>query len=345
MEKRDAALLIVTSTIVHDVPKHKKDDTSGQVEYSERESDLNGDLKLFFKDKVSEAIGGKGFKIVFDATFSSPVPTLIKNIIDGRSPSFIDSSKEISKHLYDIQKGWNPAGIVVVIKGQVNRKKVAVIMKLERDEGARLKKHSREHYIDIESVRDLMLTKKTKLFKVGLFFDRADFNTDFDGYVCDNQISLESTAVVARFFLEQFLGCQLYDDMRKLTRQFFEATKEYILRVEDPIRKAKYYEHLLSYMNRPLRTIDPRDFAVNHFEQQDRHDYEEHLVRNNMQVAPFEKDTELVKAHITKMMIDFENDVSIISRNGELGNRVILTDEGGGITKAEVRSKIKKIGS
>ncbi len=76
---------------------------------------------------------------------------------------------------------------------------------LERDEGARLKKNHRSHFIDIESVRDLMLTKKTRLYKVGLFFDREEFNAEFDGYVCDNQLSTESTIGVAKFFLERFL--------------------------------------------------------------------------------------------------------------------------------------------
>lgn len=345
MEKKDSALLNISHTIVHDVPKHKKGESTSQIEYSEKESDLKAELKLFFKDKVSEAITTKGFKVLFDSAATSPVPDLIKRLISEKRSTVVDSSKIISKHLFDIQTGWNPAGIVVIIKGEVSQKKVLVIMKLERDEGARLKKNQKAHYIDIESVRDLMLTKKTKLYKVGLFFNRDEFSADFDGFVCDNQMSTESTKAVARFFLEQFLGCQLYDDTRKLTQDFFEATKEYILRVEDPIKRAKYYEHLLSYMNRPVRMIDPRDFAINHFEQGDRQSYEDHLGRLNVLIGPFEKDTELINSHITKMMIDFENDVSIISRNGELGDRVKLTDEGGGVTKAEIRSRIKRIGS
>lgn len=345
MEKRDSALLSISNVTVHDVPKHKKNETTAQIDYSERESALTDELKVFFVTKVAEAVTSKGFKVLFNPDSASPVPELIKSIMCGPIEPFVDSSKQISKHLYDIQTGWNPAGIVVVLKGSVNNNKVVVVLKLERDEGARLKKNSRQHFIDIESVRDLMLTKKTRLYKVGFFFDRSDFNSDFDGYVCDNQISIESTAGVAKFFLEQYLGCRLYDDTRKLTRNFFESTKEFILRVETPIKRATYYEHLLSYMNRQIRTIDPREFSVTYLDQDDRQIYEDHLSRFNVQLSPFEKDNDLITAHIEKMMIDFDNDVSIISRNGELGNRVTLTDEGNGITKAEVRAKIKKIGS
>lgn len=345
MNKRDTALLSISETIVHDVPKHKRGEENAQVEYSTRESVLNDDLKLFFKGKVTEAVNLKGFKVVFDPATTSPVPDIIQCLIRQGDDSIVEPSKRVSKHLLDIQTGCNPPGIVVLIRGLVNGQRVIVIMKLERDEGARLRKDEELHFIDIESVRDLMLTKKTRLFKVGVFFDRTAFHADFDGYVCDNQISADSAPGMAKFFLNQFLGCQLYDDTRKLTREFYEATKDFIVHVENPIRRATYYEHLLSYMNRPGGAIDPREFAVTHFEEEDRHPYEEHLTRHNVQTTPFQKDVELVKTHITKMMIDFENDISIISRNGELGNRVSLTDEGGGITKAEIRSRIKKIDS
>lgn len=344
MERNDIARMTITSVIVHDIPKHKKGETTSQVEYSERESDLTPELKVFFKNKVTEAISSKGFKVIFSTAPTSPVPEHLRSILKGRIATFIESSKVIAKHLHDIQSGWNPAGILVILKGKVDRKSIVVVMKLERDEGARLKKHQREHYIDIETVRDLMLTKKTKLYKVGFHFDREECATDFDGYVCDNQVSIESTSGIAKFFLDQFLGCELFEDPQKMTRAFFEGSKSYVLTIDDPIKRATYYEHLLSYMNRPQDAIDPREFATTHLEQVDRQQYEDHLTRLNVGIAPFVKDNELVRGHITRMLIDFENDVSIISRNGEFGNRVRLTDAGEGLTKAEITSKIRKIG-
>ena len=44
-------------------------------------------------------------------------------------------------------------------------------------------------------------------------------------------------------------------------------------------------------------------------------------------------------------MIDFDNDVSIISKNGDRGNKVKLTNVDNGYTKAEIIGKIKNIGS
>jgi len=344
MNTQDCAELVIAHTIVHDVPKHKKKDIGGQVDYSDRESDLTQELKLFFRDKITQAISNKGFKVCFNQSSSSPVRGEILGLLKSPRKSIVQPSKDISKHLHNIQMGWNPAGIVVVIKGTIRSKPVLVILKLERDEGARLKKNQRAHFIDIESVRDLMLTKKTNVYKVGLFFLRDDFAADFDGFVCDNQIGNVSSGV-ARFFLEDFLGCTLYEDTRKMTRTFFDVGKEFIETIVDPIKKAKYYEHLLSYLNRPVNTVDPRSFITEYLDPEDRQGFEHFANQRQLPMAPFPKDNELIKSHLTKMMIDFENDVSIISKNGELGEKVKLSDAGGGNIRAEIVSKLKRVTS
>ena len=48
MQKKDIALLEISKIIVHDVPRHKKDDKSPQIDYSDRESNLNTDPQTYF---------------------------------------------------------------------------------------------------------------------------------------------------------------------------------------------------------------------------------------------------------------------------------------------------------
>ena len=82
-----------------------------------------------------------------------------------------------------------------------------------------------------------MLTKKTKVYKVGLFFNRNDFNADFDGYVNDSQASSYGRISVARFFLSEFLGCMMYGDTRILTKQFFDVSKILSLKLKTQSKK------------------------------------------------------------------------------------------------------------
>jgi hypothetical protein len=345
MEKQDISLLIIDKIIVHDVPKHKKSDISKTVDYSEKESKLTQELKIFFKDKLTETISKKGFKVYFDPDTTSPIPSLVSLLNSSPRKNIVKASKEIAKHLLDMQSGSNPAGIVVVIEGTIKSKNITAILKLERDEGARLHKNTSKHIIDIETVKDLMLTKKTRLYKVGIFHMRDNFGIDYDGFVSDNQLEIDSPSIVAKFFLEKYLGCKIYGDTRTETKSFFEITKKFILTLEDPIKKAKYYEHLISYSNKPDNVINPKDFCVNYLEADDRQSYEDHLRQNHFSTDQFIKDTELINSHLKKMMIDFENDISILSRNGELGDKVKLTNAQDGDVIAEIKSKIKNINS
>jgi hypothetical protein len=338
----DLSLLNIEKIIVHDVPHHKKDDFSRGVDYSEEESSLTPDLKRFFKDKIIEATNSRGFKVIIDHNEVSPLPKIIQSLIEKPNKAFVDNSQKIAKHLYDIQKGYNPGGIVVVIWGKISRHNIISILKLERDEGAQLKKIAAKHVINIIQVKNLMLTQKTKLYKVATFFSRDSFQCSFDGLICDNQLSMDSTYSVAQFFLKEYLGCALYGDNRKVTKDFFETTRIFITRIEDPITRATYYDHLLSYMNRPNQSVNSEEF-INYLNPEHKQPYSKFLEENNFDFHSFQKDNELIKSQITKMMIDFENDVSIISRNGDLGGKVKLTAADDGQTKAEIISRIRNI--
>ena len=342
MEKELLSELDIKKIIVHDVPKHKKNDYSKRADYSERESLLTEELKLFFRDKIVESINNKGFKVTFDHSPISPIPGTIKLLLNTPTKDFILRSKKVAKHLYDIQTGINPGGIIVLISGEINNDYVVALLKLERDEGAQLKKNSRERRINIVQVKDLMLTQKTKLYKVGLFFLRDNFQCDFDGFVSDNQLALDSAYGVAKFFLTEYLGCQLYGDTKKMTKDFFNISKEFIQRIDDPIQRATYYNHLISYSKRPNKLIDYREFA-NYFEEEDRQSYVDFLEQNKFDFQTFQKDTELIKSHINKILIDFDNDISIMAKNGDLDRKVKLSYATDGLTRAEIIGKIKNI--
>ena len=92
--------------------------------------------------------------------------------------------------------------------GNIQNKKVIGILKLEREEGARLEQTHREGRptYDILHLKDLILTEKTKLFKIGLFFKGAFEEFGYEGKACDNQLSYTSNREVAEFFLTSFLG-------------------------------------------------------------------------------------------------------------------------------------------
>jgi hypothetical protein len=67
IKRIDLSTIIIEHIIVHDIPKHKKNVLTVEPTYSQQESKISDGLRLFFKDKVVQALGSdKAFKICFD---------------------------------------------------------------------------------------------------------------------------------------------------------------------------------------------------------------------------------------------------------------------------------------
>jgi hypothetical protein len=157
----DLTSLEIKQAIVHDIPKHKKKDFSIAPVFSQQESELSRSLKDFFKESIIKALGrDRAFKICYNAKSDSPVNKCINSILTDKK-KFVHQSKEIGQHLFNIQKGNNASGILFILKCDLSNHKVCVIMKLERDDGARLTLNEATKSFDISEVKDLMLTSKS----------------------------------------------------------------------------------------------------------------------------------------------------------------------------------------
>lgn len=346
MKNSDLAFLTIDEVIVHDVPKHKKNDTSIPIDFSENVSILTPELRIFLKNKlISSFTSSNGFKVNFDNTSDSPIPNIVYKLNNSEPCSLIDNSKTIASHLYQIQTGVNPGGIVVVITGTIENHKIIAILKLERDQGARIKKNPKTHAIDLETVKELILTDKTRLYKAGIFFNETDYNCSFEGYVCDNQYQNERERNIASFFLQRFLGCMLFGDTRTITKEFFAITKQFIERIEDPVKKTSYLGHLISYVSRPAASINPDQFCSEYIELKDRQNYSNYLDNHNIQRNVFVKNTELINSQIKKIKIEFDNDISLIGTPETIKDNINMEKQKDGRIKTTFTSRMKGISS
>lgn len=120
-QKIDTSSILIERIIVHDIPKHKKGETGKEPIYSEQESKLTDGLRNFFKDKVVQSLSSdKSFKICFDEENTSPISWITNEFLNSDGSNIVTQSKAITKHLFEIQVGYNAAGILVVIFGKVN---------------------------------------------------------------------------------------------------------------------------------------------------------------------------------------------------------------------------------
>ncbi|MGV3596800.1 MAG: nucleoid-associated protein [Bacteroidota bacterium] len=343
-ESLDFSLLHLKNVIVHDIPKHSKHDSSLEPIYSEAETALSNKLKTLFKTKINNALSSdKTLKVCFDENTSAPMPTLIKDIIRKNINQFVLISKEMGTHLYNSQNGLNPAGILLIMHGHINMLRCCVIMKLDRDSGAQLKINDKTKSIDIEQVEDLMLTEKSKVFKIGVFFDRGEVNFNYDGFVADFQNNMKSKANVKSQFIEQFLGCFPFDDPSISTKKFYELTKEFIFLLPDKLSQAKYLQDLNSYVQKNITLLNPRDFAEDYLiTSKERDDYKNYLAKNEFSFQSFPKNNTLISTKIKKITMVFANGISLTGDKGTFDKKVIITKTEDG-HEAKIRSRIQRV--
>lgn len=343
--KIDTTTIIIERIIVHDIPKHKKGEKGIEPNYSEQESKLTQGLKNFFKDKVVQALSSdKSFKISYYEESDSPISWISNDILKTDGLNFVLQSKAITKHLFEIQVGYNAAGILVLIWGKVNSFNTCIILKLEKDKGAQLTLDPKTHSYNIAEVEDLMLTQKTKIFKVAMLILRDNFKAKYDGVIMDYQIDIKEKKEVTTWFMDKFLGCKAFEDPKITTQHFYNYTRAFINTFPDDIDRAKYIQDLNSYVQKNSLTLSPKEFAEDYLRTTGhRNDYKNFLDTKKFKFSSFPKDISQIDRQVRKITLTFDNDISIIGNKGTFDKKVKLEKLGNGQTRAEVTSKIRSI--
>ena len=339
----DYSQLIIEKLIIHDIPKHKKNE-EGAPYYSESESIITDGLRVFFQDKVKSALNGnQALKVCFKTDAESSVPVCTQEILNTDN-EFIQLSKNIAIDLFNIQKGTNSAGVLLVIRGKIQDNTVCIILKLEKDKGAQLVLNTATRTFDVEEIQNLMLTNKTKIFKVALFIRRDDFQIDYDGLLMDYQINIKDKKGTNSFFLD-FIGCRPYADPKITTKNFYNYTRAFIDSIPDDLARTKYIQDLNSYLQKNQNTINPREFAEEYMSETDhKNQYEQYLRDKGFALEAYTKDNTLINSHIKKIILEFSNGISILGNKGSFEKKVKLKpSKKPNIIIATIKSKIKNI--
>lgn len=333
------------NVIIHEILRQKRGNDKEPPIYSEIESNLNDGTKKFLKSTLINSIGSKNAHgISFDEDSDSPVPEIIKKTLsnDFESDEFITLSKQISEHLNNIQSGINSAGFILILHGFNENKKVIGILKLEKQEGAQLKQSQRngKNTFEITNIKDLILSKNTKLFKIGVFYKESD--DSYGGTICDNQLTTKGS--VADFFLRGFLGCKLNADYAIETKNFFNHSIGFFKNnIEDPLIQNQYKLHLQSYISSQSKILNIRGFASTYLNTEDRNDYEKYLHDEKEIPIQILKDITYIELDIKKHLYEFENGIRIIGTNNDFEENVKLRSLENGDTRATVESRLQNI--
>ncbi|HLX32603.1 MAG TPA: nucleoid-associated protein [Gaiellaceae bacterium] len=333
----------LASLVVHDVPQPNPD-SEGLI-LTDAEIPLDGQIRGYFERKIKQSLRNRGLEVIADANASSVVK-------DGVSALLIDPqqlvavSQDLARHLDESQTRRNPAGLLAVALGKVDEGEVVSILKLEREQGLRLRIHMEgEHAeVDLEFLRDLTLTDKTKIFKTSLLrLEDAGQPATMAGLASDDQRGREDGAGVADFFLFTFLGCQLRTNPEKATRDFVRAAEQFINEdVSSDEQRANYQVALLATLQSQAHDLHPQHFANEHLVTADRPQFLARVEEHGLNPSQaFAMDTSLAKASGFKMV--FEHGMTLVGSREDLVERVEVNGPAG-INGVQLKDVLKRIG-
>lgn len=315
----------ISDLVIHDVPL--PNDEGLEVILTDAPIDLDVDLRSYFRRKIVDSLKQRGLDVVADPD-ASPVARQAVRAIVATGDELVARSHDLARHLFAIQNKRNSEGLIAVATGTVDEGDVISVLKLEREQGLRLQivRQGDRTLADIEHLRNLTLTDKTKVFKTSILrLDTPDDDLSLSGRVSDDQRGLRAGEGVANFFLSRFLGCRLSLNAEVATRDFVTAVETFINRLDDQERRAEYHVALLATLQDQQLDISPATFAEANLRADDLDQYL--LALEEVGLSPdvaFEKDLKLARAKGFKW--HFEHGMTLIGSREDVEQRIVVPE-------------------
>jgi len=308
----DLARLRISHTIFHDVPSRPRR-AEGAPILADLETAIDVRRAHILNTRITQVLASKqAYSIRFCAAPATQVPAEVRNFTsrDHTVEEFVQMSRRLATFLYAQHTGATSPGLLCVMSVTAGAKSGIAILKLERQEGAEIKFTGEEGHrvFNMDVLENLILTDKTRLFKSAAFLRNGPADDQFELGACDSQ----GPEDVARFWMT-YLGCELHEEPRVITRRWFETSLEFANeRIADPVAKNNFYEHLHSELNSNRRRVAPRQFIDDNLPPDLRAPYTEFMQQRRVSLHAFTKDNSDIKARLRRRAFHTEHGISVV---------------------------------
>ncbi len=267
---------------------------------------------------------------------------------------FIEISAEMPRLLNEAQSTRKlPGGLVVVVKGEIGvaRKLFLAVIKAEVHEG--FATNEDDTAVFMTYLDELALTPNQKLYKIGLLVSDSHLKAGHDlsygldpgnyrAFVYDHYISSKETRPAAEYFYNQFLGFEIRQSDKKLTRDFYQFTRDFISKADlDDETKMDLQQSLYTELRVSNKaTIRLAEFAETYLPQEIRDDYEDFMVGKGFPKTAVTKDLEYIKRSLRKRRLVYSSKVEIHAPPDKFDELVVVVSEDENSTTLRIAGKI-----
>jgi hypothetical protein len=326
------ATLNIRQVIFHDVPRHRDEPT-----LSETPTLVQRDQIAHLKSRLTRVLASKhAYEVTFNISTQSPVPAHARAFTLGGSADFVEMSRDFARHLWTLHTGGVSPGLLCVLDIAVGSQPAVGVMKLEREEGARLElsKHNGKKTFAMSVLNNLVMTDGTRLFKTAIFVRTGKEEDDFIAISCDDQARVTASGDMARFWL-QFLGCVVILEPRVATERFYEAAVKYINeQITDPVAKTDLYEHVHSQLKSASRNFVPKTFIEEYVPAALQKPFAAHLKAEHAPVTSFVKDLADIQGRVSRHSFKTKRGAVVTVPSEEVeelvdvtANRIVVNDQ------------------
>lgn len=332
--------LLIDEIIVHEVPRQ----TGGvriPPKLSARPSSPNQQVKTFFEQKTQGVLRERGFDCEYDPASESLAPQRIEDFL-GNTLDLTECSQQLAEALVDVQVGLISPGLLCVASCRLGTVPAIAIIKLEKDEGVQVKEDTKDGQtvLNIEHVRELMLTQKTRVFKAAVFARRGKRRTE--ALISDTQQPRSSTHGVALFFLESFLGCKLAERPEVTTKAFFATAARILGEIEDPEERANGLMALRTTLLSQEDTLNTEKFARAHLPKERRKEFMAALEEAGLPAGEHVKNISLLTSDLKHLRVSLESGIHITVPPGA-EERMSIEEQESGESELKIVDTIKTI--
>jgi hypothetical protein len=314
---------------------------------------LTGPTHDMVVKRLTKVLGknSHGIEATFDETEAGSFFQLGAGMMSATDADFRTASSVIAKSLAKAQSHRPPPCKLIVVGGEVtvNAYPFLAVIKAELQEA--LTERSTSGATTLNLLTDIFMTESQRLYKVG-FMQRSGQHAPsskglFDSkhfaiHLFDHLVTKTETRGAAAYFYRQFLGCEIANSARSLTRNFFEQTVEFLNKLDvTQARRIELHEALRSELrsNSPLLSVD--QFATAHFDTQHIAPYKKFMEGKNFPTTAVVKDTEYVKSRLRRRhKVLFSNDVMITTPADKI-DLIQIAENDDGSTNVRIQGKVQ----
>ncbi|WP_283430854.1 nucleoid-associated protein [Neorhodopirellula lusitana] len=209
---------------------HLVDSVKADLTLSTRELTMgkDSDLAEYFQDHIRNSLCDPSTRTATFAKDSKFAP--IANTAITSPAKFVETSKEIAKHLYkSSDKRISSGAVAICLYSSPQEPKVTrflAVLKLDPADGFHpVEKNDGKGnvWVEFEKVEDVVPSSREKLLKCAFIRPRPkEVAMDYDMVVLDRQ-SAGTTNEPAKFFMQKFLGAEHFGDSSDMTKKFYSS--------------------------------------------------------------------------------------------------------------------------